>query len=398
MVRRCCVLIVAGIVLSAVGCSSEPSEPTGTVAKPKKPAAVHALSPGSADPPRDAAAPEETAVRIAAVSGEEKSVHSRVLADLNDILDPNEIRLQPVSGKGPAQDLMEVLQNPQIDAAVVQTDALLALKGHAQAAAREKLRYLFRVPNKELHVLAARSIDDIRRLDGRRVNIDRPGTGTHLTARLVFERLGIAPDYATDDQATARRKLESGEIDAAILLASPPAIELFPVKPDERYHLVPIPWDDALSDYPPSRLTAEEYPHLVEPERPVPTIAVSRVLAVREWPEDSPAYRRLTHFAEAIHARYEELRTTGRDLRWKELTAEAAEPGWRRFPAVQAMLNRDLRVAEEPRAFESFMAASGLCALPESTVARVRFYNDFVEWRRVTGTRATALPPERDAP
>jgi hypothetical protein len=147
-------------------------------------------------------------------------------------------------------------------------------------------------------------------------------------------------------------------------------------------------------DYPPGQLTSEDYPHLIKTGGKVQTIAVSRVLAVRDWPEESAPYQRLARLAEHIYAHFDELQRSGRDSRWQELSLSAVEPGWPRFQGAQDLLDRDRRGAGEALAFESFMASRGLCSLPESTAARVRFYNDFTEWR--TQSKAKGKSPGAD--
>jgi uncharacterized protein len=298
------------------------------------------------------------------------------------ILDRDRLRLRPIPGRGPLRDLVDLLHRPDIDIAIVQTDAIEALTD--QTDADKRLRYLFRVPNQELHVLALRDITEIRQLEGRKVNIDKPGSSTHLTARAVFDKLGIKAEFTTDDQATARQRLQSGEIQAAISLASRPSSEMldFPSYPSYgQFHLVSIPFEESVSNYIPAQFTADDYPHLVEAGQQVETIAVGRVLAVRNPPRGSSRYRRLTRLSEIIHARFDELKQKDHDPRWAEIDLSAAAPGWQRFEPAQKLLDQSARQAAEQRAFRGIAVGTGICSIRAAAPAIKRSYEAFIAWR-----------------
>jgi TRAP-type uncharacterized transport system substrate-binding protein len=266
--------------------------------------------------------------------------------------------------------------------AIVQTDAVRALPEEAQAAAREQLRYLFRVPGRDLHILAPRGIKDVRELDGLKVNIGRPESGTHLTARLIFEKLGIRPEFLTDDQKTAHQRLRSGEIQAMALLAARPSSEVLAFPSEGQFHLLPGPTEQVGRDYTPSWFTSDDYPHLVEAGRRIETASVGRVLAVGNWSEGSPRYRRVARLAEALDVHFEELKQSGNSLRWRDVGRADGAPGWQRFKLVRDLVDRSIRQADQEVAFERVAAAAGICLLPSSTTAHERLYKEFLEWRR----------------
>jgi uncharacterized protein len=373
--------IAAAFFLSLEGCSNGPPGPAAAVEGARDVALNRASSAPKIQPGQIA---DQTHTNsVSAISGEENSTYSRTVVDIATILDHNQLRFRPIASRGPLQDVLDLLQRPDVDIAIVQTDALEALTGRAQAAARERLRYLFRVPNKELHVLAPREIAEIRQLEGRKVNIDRPGSGTHLTARAIFEKLGIKPEFTTYDQAAAHQRLQSGEIQASISLASRSSSEILAFLSYGQFHLVSIPFEESVASYFPSQFTANDYPHLVDAGGRVETIAVGRVIAVRDWPEGSIRYRRLARLAETIYSRFDDLQQPGHDPRWGDVGLREAVPGWQRFKPTQNLLDQTARqTTDEQRAFQTFAAATGICSLPGSAVALERLYNDYVEWRR----------------
>ena len=152
---------------------------------------------------------------VSLISSKPDSSFPDFVGDLDAILSRNHLRLLPILGRGPLHTVNDLLYTPGIDIAVVQADAIGAL----DHPARRRLRYIAKVYDEQFHVVAGREITDIRQLDGRKVNIDGPGTGTYLTARNVFKRLKVTPEFTTDDQATSFRKLSAGEIAAAVYVA-----------------------------------------------------------------------------------------------------------------------------------------------------------------------------------
>jgi hypothetical protein len=136
--------------------------------------------------------------------------------------------------------------------------------------------------------------------------------------------------------------------------------------------------EELIVHYAPSQFTAEEYPNLVQPGQQVETIAVTRVLALRNWPEGSAHYERLADFNEALSSYlFEQLQKSvdnGIDLAEQAL-------GWNRFRPTEILLTRRAQQAEEHRAFEEFTGAQGVCPLPDAA-ARERLYNDFLTWRK----------------
>jgi uncharacterized protein len=386
-------LALAVFWLSLEGCSNQTSVTAPVVKKPID----HVPGRSSSAPkiPARRVSDQTPASSISVISGEEDSTYSRTVDSLVEILSHSPVRLRPVVSQGPLQDLLTLLHRTDIDTAVVQADALETLAGPTQAAARERLRYLFQVSRKAVHILASRDIADIRQLEGRKVNIDRPGSSTHLTASSMFERLGIKPEFTTYDQVTANHRLQLGEIQASILLASHPSTDVLAFPSSGRFHLLSVPIEMSASNYHSGRFTADEYPHLVSKGQPVETIEVGRVLAVRDWPEGSIRFQRLARLAESIYSRLDELQQSGHDLQWREIDLESA-PGWQRFAPVQNLLDKRPPQVDEQRAFERFAAASGVCSTPVSTASFERLYQDFIDWQRARERSASSRGSSAD--
>ncbi len=109
-----------------------------------------------------------------------------------------------------------------------------------------------------------KSITDIRQLEGKKVNIDKPGSGTNLTARLIFEKLGIKPEFVDFRPVHILREAASGEIAAALYVAGRPVRAISEFQGDGRFHLLDIPFEGEIAEsYFPATFTRADYPRLV---------------------------------------------------------------------------------------------------------------------------------------
>jgi hypothetical protein len=112
-----------------------------------------------------------------------------------------------------------------------------------------------------MHVIAPKSIRSLKDLEGKKVSVDLPNGGTFVTAAIVFERLGIRPNFLYIEQRIAMEKLRTGQIDAVIAVQGKPSKTVTLVK-DDRLHLVPVDYDKALQgDYLPATLTSKGSQH-----------------------------------------------------------------------------------------------------------------------------------------
>src|SRR3954470_10955834 len=115
---------------------------------------------------------------VGIISGGADGTYIRIAADLANVLDSENLRVLPIIGRGSLQNLRDIMFLRGVDIGIVQMDARQGLDvGSLQDAAQQKLRYIARLYNEELHVLASNDIRDIRQLDGQKVNIDKPGSG-----------------------------------------------------------------------------------------------------------------------------------------------------------------------------------------------------------------------------
>jgi len=331
---------------------------------------------------------------VGIISGGADGTYIRIAADLANVLDGDNLRILPIIGRGSLQNLRDVMFLRGVDIGIVQMDAREELKAeNLQNDAVRRLRYITRLYNEEVHIIASRDITDIRQLDGKKVNIDKVGSGTNLTSRLIFEKLGIKPDVTTYDQSSSYERLRSGEIQAAVYVAGRPVRAIAEFQSEGRFHLLPIPFEGEIAEtYFPARFSDADYPRLVDADKPVETLAVGSLLAVFNWQENSDRYNRVKRFVDAFFSRFDEFLQPGRHPKWKEVNLAAEVPGWERVRPAQEWLDRAGAARTSPeqsKSFDAFLESTGNTV---SASQREALFRDFLAWqseRQKVNRRAT---------
>lgn len=329
---------------------------------------------------------------VGVVSGGVDGTYARIAADLAAVLDEDgRLRVVPVLGKGSVQNVKDILYLKGIDIGIVQSDVLAYLKRERLVPnIASRLKYITKLYNEELHILAGPGVARLEDLAGRKVNVDGTGSGTAMTASLLFGMLGIRVEPVNDDQALALDKLRRGEIAAMAYVAGKPARLFRDLKPEHGLHFVPVPPTPALLEtYLPSRLTGSDYGGLIRPGEVVDTVAVGAVMAVYGWERDSERFQRVARFVDRFFDRFGEFTRAPRHPKWTEVNLAAEIPGWTRFEAAEAWLRQTAATAEagspdaaRREAFRAFVSQRGI-ASDEAD----RLFDQFSLWQASAGPR-----------
>jgi TRAP transporter TAXI family solute receptor len=276
---------------------------------------------------------------VGLVSGGVTGTYIRIAADLADALDDGyDLRVLPIVGKGSVRNIEDLLLLRGVDVAIVQSDVLDFYKRAGLVPnIEQKINYITKLYNEEVHVLAKseyRTIDD---LAGKRVNFGTEGSGTFMTAGIVFDDLGIDVNVTSYPEPIALERLRAGEIDGLVFVGGKPLKLIEEVDREEGLHLLAIPPGRIEAAYLPSELTADAYPRLIDPGTPVQTVAVGAVLAAYNWPADNPRYRKLARFIERFFANFDRLLQPPFHPKWREVDLAAQVPGWQRIAPAQRM-------------------------------------------------------------
>src|SRR5215475_3512567 len=306
-------------------------------------------------------------------------------SDIMRVLDDGELRVIPVLGKGPVRNAVDILYLKAIDMGLVAGDVPEFYKLQYKVPdITSRLRYIAKLYNNEIHVLAPTSIKSIFDLEGKRI-VAQTDVG-YYSAKVIFSRLNmhVTYDYLTDD-ARSIQKIIDGEADAYIgstgkVFGLGRAIK----NEDRKLHLVPIPYDKRLQDmYLPTTLSGEEYPNLLAPGQVIETVATSVLLVSFNWPENSERYRRTAKFIDAFFSRINEFHKPPRHPKWVESSINIKVPGWQQFRAasdwVAEHVDRDRVTAE---AFERFLSQKKINITNISAQAKEALFRQFQEWRK----------------
>jgi TRAP transporter TAXI family solute receptor len=277
------------------------------------------------------------------VTGNPSFIFTAYGNDLAAVLnDGDDLRILPVASQGAAQNVRDVRFLRGIDLGFTVTNILGDYRRTGELGdLADKIVYIARISNDEIHVVTRSDITKLEQLRGRRVNFNSVGSGSELSARDIFRALNIEVQEVNLGPADAFEKLKTGEITATILTSGKPAAAMASLKASDGYHLLPVPLVGTLmDDYLPSKLTNADYPNLIAPGQIVETIAASSVLIAYNWPKDSDRYRRIDKFVRAFFTKFPEFQKPPRHPKWRETNLFATIPGWKRFEGAEEMVAR----------------------------------------------------------
>ena len=265
--------------------------------------------------------------------------------DLASVLDDGATRrVLPAVGYGAVQDLVDLKALRGVDIGIIQTDALdYARKRKLLPGIENSITYIAKLHNEELHVLARPEIKSLDDLAGKKVDFTG---GAVVTGRNVFNLLHVKVEPVFEDRARALEKLKAGEIAAVTIVAAKPTALFERLRDGDGLHFLPVPFTAELAaSYVPARLTGDDYPRLVGADAPVDTIAVGAALMVAPLQPNSERYNNVANFVEAFFTQFPRLQETPRHPKWGEVNLAAELPGWKRFPAADAWLKRNVVAA-----------------------------------------------------
>jgi TRAP-type uncharacterized transport system substrate-binding protein len=264
----------------------------------------------------------------------------RVANDLASVLN-DKLRIVPVVGVGGPQNIRDVISLKGVDIGLTQLSVLNSFRKSNQMLGKhdDKIVYIAKLFNEEVHLIADRDITSIKQLDHRRVNIDEARSGTSQTMRDIFKRLNINIEEVNVPQGQAFQMLKAGDIAATAYLAGKSAKLISDMKFERGIHFIPVPFlPEMTSDYLPADITHDDYPDLIPAGQSVETIADEVVLIGFNWPKNTDHYRRVQKFVEAFFPKIGEFRKPQFHPKWREVNLAVAIKGWKRFEPAEEWL------------------------------------------------------------
>jgi uncharacterized protein len=283
-------------------------------------------------------------------TGNKRGTYYQFGLNLAQLVKSRGIRLNVVDSAGSVQNVYAVYKAPGIQLGIVQSDVLAFItKIQSDAALSRvagKTRMVFPLYNEEVHLLGQQGIADFDDLADRVVAIGEEGSGTYLTAKILFELSDVKPretlSIGTDE---ALAQLKQGKIDAMLYVAGQP-VKLFSegVKAEDKLALIPITNKSILDFYLGVEIPANTYGWQ---NQAINTIAVKAVLVSYDF--RGVNCDNVGKFAKTLQDNLEWLRTNGHP-KWKSVDLNAPLKGWEQYDCVKKALQTTQRsVPERPR-------------------------------------------------
>jgi TRAP transporter TAXI family solute receptor len=316
-------------------------------------------------------------------------------ADLASVLDDgNKLRVLPIVGRGSVQSVADILFLQGVDIGIVRADTLdyLERKGFAKDI-KKQFTYVTKLYNEEMQIIAPKSVNSLKDLEGKTVSVDLPNGSTFVTVLTVADRIGIKANWVYIEQRIAMEKLKKGEVDAVIVVGGKPYKSVSTFNNDGRFHLVKVDYEKPLQgDYLPATLTAKDYPNLISEGETVDTIAVPALLAAYNWAPNSDRYRKIANFVDAFFTKFPQFQNPPFHPKWKEVSLSAPLPGWTRLPAAQQWLDQHGIEPVARNRFDEFLRQSSASGKLADTDKEALF-KQFKAWEAEQNARAQVRQP-----
>jgi uncharacterized protein len=325
---------------------------------------------------------------VAIIAGNPNATYLTIAYDMSDVLDDGDnFRILPVIGKGGGQNIRDVRFLKGIDLGITQSIILNEFRASNEIGnIDDQIVYIAKLFNEEMHVVvrADSGITALDQLDGKKVNFSDVGSGSQLSSRDVFRRLGLHPQEVNMGQGDALEKLKTGELAATILIAGKPTGAMGKLRASDGLRFLPVAFAKPLqADYLPAVLGHADYPNMVEAGHDVDTIAVGAVLIAYNWPKDSDRYRRIAKFVDVFFPKLAEFQKPPHHPKWRETNLAATLPGWTRFAEADDWLahNRETQPAATQQQFDRFLSTKGVSAGSDNSPERERLFQQFLQWQ-----------------
>lgn len=277
------------------------------------------------------------------ITGNAKGTYYQFGLNLAELVKPRGIKLNVYDSAGSVQNVYAVYKTPGVQLGIVQSDVLAFIaKVHTDPVLKriaDKIKLVFPLYNEEIHLLGHREIRDFDDLADRVVAVGEDGSGTNLTARLLFEVSDVKPrEMVPVGTGEALAQLKQGKIDAMFYVAGLP-VKLFAedVASADGLSLVPITNKSVLEFYPGIQIPANTY---AWQGQQVDTVAVKAVLVSFDFRGGN--CDNVGKFARIFQENMDWLVANGHP-KWKSVDLNAAVKGWDQYDCVKKVIKKPLQ-------------------------------------------------------
>ena len=274
------------------------------------------------------------------ITGSERGTYYQFGLNLQRLGKQTGVDVSVATSKGSIENVFAVYQKPNTQLGIVQSD-VLAFVARVQSdpvlkRIAKKTKMVFPLYNEEIHLLGRKEITDFDDLTDRRVAIGREGSGTYLTARLLFKVSDVVPkEMVLIDTDEALAELKAGRIDAMFYVAGYPVKLLSEgVTEADGLALIPITNKSITEFYTRAEIPARTYPW--QPQV-LSTVAVKAVMISFDFRRKDCDV--IGQFAQSISTNLSWLVRNGHP-KWKSVDLDAPLKGWEQYDCVAKYLRK----------------------------------------------------------
>jgi TRAP transporter TAXI family solute receptor len=280
-------------------------------------------------------------------TGNKRGTYFQFGLNLAQLMKSRNIKLNVLDSAGSVQNVYAVYKAPGVQLGIVQSDVLAFITkiqtDTTLARVASKTRMVFPLYNEEVHLIGQQGIADFDDLADRVVAIGEEGSGTYLTAKILFEVSEVKPRELVaigTDEGLAQ--LKQRKIDAMFYVAGQP-VKLFSeaVTAQDKLALIPITNKSILDFYLDVQIPAKTYEWQ---DQLVNTIAVKAVLVSYDFRGIN--CDNVGKFAKTLQDNLEWLKTNGHP-KWKSVDLNAPVKGWEQYDCVKKVLQPSQRPVPE---------------------------------------------------
>ena len=290
------------------------------------------------------------AIDMGVITGSDKGTYYQFGLNMQRLVKARDIDLSVYTSKGSVENVYAVYQRPRTQLGIVQSD-VLAFVARVQTdpvlkRIAKKVKMVFPLYNEEIHVLGRQGITDFDDLADRRVAIGREGSGTYLTARLLFKVSEVQPkEMVLIDTDEALAELKAGRIDAMFYVAGYPVKLLAEgVTEADGLALIPIFNKSVTEFYPVVQIPAKTY---AWQSAAVDTVAVKSVLVSYDFRRLDCDY--VGRFAQIVSTNLEWLKKNGHP-KWQSVDLDFPLKGWEQYDCVKKYVGKSAPAPAKPKA------------------------------------------------
>ena len=330
---------------------------------------------------------------VGLAAGQLGAAYPRLSQDLAKVLDDGDnLRVIPMLTYGSVGNVMDLLYLRNVDIAYTKADNLSYFEKKLNINLKNRLHYITRLYDAELHIVVRPEIKTLEDLQGKKVNIGLPGNAAHTTVPIVMDALGIEFEILAYDHAIGLEMMEKSEISGAMRVGGKPMRTFTTAASDKGFHFLSItPSQFAkhfAEQYVLGKITHEDYPNLIPEGETITTVAVPDILAVYNWKPGTDRYRRVENFIVNFFKKFQQLREGPFHPKWKDVNLAATIPGWKRSEIAERMLKElgSQNTAGLRSEFNAFLDNENTSGDVNAGIDgnRDALFREFMAWRQKT--------------